>query len=151
MCSSMPLHLFLAKGRPNTLVRGVHIRRRTTTRHGPYRMNEAMVHELKTHPSRSLPCCGLSWPSEHRSELVRPIECSELPSCIVFGLCHQLTPTTAQSVCVLRPKRCSQEEGEHWSGSTSGNVSLTVLSQMADALSRIDCMVSTRFQEIGVR
>ena len=127
------------------------IRRRTTTRHGPYRMNEAMVHELETHPSRSLPCCGLSWPSEHRSELVRPIECSELPSCIVFGLCHQLTPTTAQSVCALRPKRCSQEEGEHWSGSTSGNVPLTVPSQMVDALSRIDCMVSTRFQEIGVR
>ena len=69
----------------------------------------------------------------------------------VWAVCHQLTPTTTQSVCVLRPKRCSQEEGEHWSGSTSGNVSLTVLSQMADALSRIDCMVSTRFQEIGVR
>ena len=125
--------------------------RRTTTRHGPYRMNEAMVHELKTHPSRSLPWCGLGWPSVHRSELVRPIECSELPSCIVFGLCHQLTPTTAQSVCALRPKRCSQEEGEHWSGSTSGNVPLTVPSQMVDALSRIYCMVSTRFQEIGVR
>ena len=152
MSSSMPLHLFLAKSRPNTLVRGVHIRRRTTTRHGPYRMNEAMVHELETHPSRSLPCCGLSWTSENRSELVRAtiMQRATVLYC-VWAVCHQLTPTTAQSVCVLRPKRCSQEEGEHWSGSTSGNVPLTVPSQMAVALSRIDCMVSTRFQEIGVR
>ena len=135
------------KSRPNTLVRGVHIRRRTTTCHGPYRMNEAMVHELETHPSRSLPCCGLSWPSEHRSELVRPPGCSELPSCIVCGLCH--TNYTAQSACDRYAAH--QEEGEHWSGSTSGNVPLTVPSQMAVALSRIDCMVSTRFQEIGVR
>ena len=149
MCSSMPLNLFLAKSRPNTLVRGVHIRRRTTTCHGPYRMNEAMVHELETHPSRSLPCCGLSWPSEHRSELVRPPDCSELPSCIVCG--HwAVSPTTAQGVCDRNAAH--RRKASTGLGPRAETCPLAYRThQMADALSRIDCMVSARCQEIGVR
>ena len=148
MCSSMPLRLFLAKIRRNTLVRGVHIRRCTTARHAPYRMNEAMVHELETQPSRSLPCCGLSWPSEHRSELVRPPGCSELPSCIVCGLCHTNYRTER-----LRPKRCSSGGRRTlvWVHERKRAPYRAQSDVMADALIRIDCMVSTRFQEIGVR
>ena len=63
----------------------------------------------------------------------------------VWAVSHQLPHRAPATETLLT------EEGEHWSGSTSGNVPLTVPSQMADALSRIDCMVSTRFQEIGVR